>query len=166
MLVTINECKHCGTEYNYQLSGSYNATGIPREYQDDRYCPECKQAIVEALKKIPKKYAWKDVPTDEVDLDTLLRWEKEHVQDYEKKKEEAEKEGKVIFPMMKRVLVGLANLKTGERDIVNEVIGREDKAGRVYIYSYWSSDMSKQRITVERKVNLLTGEPGKYKIKK
>lgn len=166
MRIAIHECKHCCVEYHFQWSGSYDAIDVPREYQDEKYCPECKKAIVEALAKITKKFSYKDVQTDEVDLETLLRWEKEHIEDYKKTQEEAAKEGKVMFPMSKRILAGLANLETGERDIVNEVIGREDKKGRIYIYSYWSSDKSRQRISVERRVNLITGEPGKYKLKK
>ena len=150
------ECKHCGTDipdfYFWEHSN------ISREYQDNEYCLECKKAIVDALKKIPVKFAYEDVKTDEVDLDTLLRWEKEH-------KEEIDAKGGLHFT---RVLVGCRNLKTGEHDVVREVIGREDKEGRVYIYSYWSSameDKSQQRITVERRVELATGEPGRYKIK-
>lgn len=168
MRTTIIDCKHCGTEYTHQLSGSYDAIDTPRKYRDDRYCPECQKAIYEVLNKIyniPKKFGYKNVPTNEVDLDTLLRWEQEHKDDYREKMKQAEAEGKVMFPMCKRVLAGSMNLDTGEREIVNEVIGREDKKGRIYIYAYWSHDKSKQRITVEKRINLLTGEELKYKLK-
>jgi len=150
------ECKHCGTDIpDFYF---YESSGISREYQDDEYCPECKKTIIDALKKIPVKFAYKDVPTDEVDLETLLRWEKEH-------KDEINAKGGLHFV---RVLVGLRNIYTGEHDVVREVIGREDKEGRTYIYSYWSSameDKSKQRITVERRVELATGKAGRYKLK-
>ena len=161
MRVGVLECKHCGVEYDYQFSGSYDAIDTPREYQDEKYCPECKKAIVDALNKIPVKFTYKDVETDEVDLQTLLRWEKETYEEHEQKIKNRE----MLLPLARRVLVGLRNLKTGEHDIVNEVIGREDKKGRIYIYSYWSSDMSRQRILVNRRVELATGIPGKYKTK-
>lgn len=165
MRIGICDCKHCGTEYEYQFSGSWDAIDVPREYRDREYCPECMQAVVGALKAIPRKFAYKDVETDEVDLDTLLRWEKEDRDEHEQKMKDFEVQGKVLLPKSVRIFAGLRNLETGEHDIIREVIGREDKKGRIYIYCYWSSDKSKQRITVERRVNLLTGELLQYKIR-
>ena len=148
------ECKHCLSDYSYQGSGF----GCFDEDNDDTYCPECKKAINEALKQIPRKFEYKFVPTDDVNLETLLHWEQEH-------KREVEERGGFHS---KRVLAGLMNLKTGERDVYHEVIGREDKKGRIYIYHYWSSDendKSKWHITAERKVEIATGKPGRYKVK-
>lgn len=160
MKIVIQECKHCGVEYHVQYSGSYDAIDTPREYRDGEYCPECKKAIVDVLKQIPVKFAYKNVETDEVDLNTLLRWEKERIDDHQQKIDN----GEALLPLARRVFSGLRNIETGEHDIVNQVIGREDKIGRIYIYSYWSSDMSKQRILVNRRVELATGIVGKYKV--
>lgn len=165
MRLAIHDCIHCGTEYTYQWSGSYDAVDTPKEYRDEKYCPECKEKIVEALKDTPKKFAYQNIVTDEVDLDTLLRWEKEEEEEYKQKMKEAAASGQLIFPKGMRVFAGTMNIKTGEKDIIREVVGREDKKGRIYIYSYWSSDKSRQRITVERQVNLITGEQLRYKIK-
>ena len=77
------ECKHCGVDIpDFYF---YESTGASSKYKDDDYCPECKKAIVDALKKIPVKFAYQDVKTDEVDLETLMRWEKEHKEEVNKK---------------------------------------------------------------------------------
>ena len=152
------ECEHCGDEYPYQGSGSYDSdqvAHIPREHRDSKHCPECKKAIYDALQKIPVKFKYQSVNTDEVDIDTLLRWEEE-------RNEENRKSGG-LFAM--RVLAGTFNTITGESEKVREVIGREDKKGRIYIYGYYPSKKSTARIMVERRVNQLTKEVGKYKIK-
>lgn len=150
MRIAIHECKHCGEEYNFQWSGNYDALEIPKEHRDEKFCPVCKQAIYEALLKIPVKYEYRSVPTDEVSLETLLRWENEN------------KEEHSGFPLAIRVFASLYNWETRESQVIREVIGREDKDGRVYIYSFWPSKPEECRIVVKRKVNLETMEPGKY----
>lgn len=71
-------CEHCGTRYTYQASGH----GCGRDLNDPKYCPSCKKAILKVLKKIPKKFKWKQVGTDEVTLDELLQWEQESTNPY------------------------------------------------------------------------------------
>lgn len=155
MRTGINECKHCLDEYDVQFSGE-NVLDIPREYQDHEYCPECKKAIVDALAKIPKKYAYKYVKTTEVDLDTLERWEQEKI-------DEINKKGGIHSI---RVIATLMNGKTGEHQKAREVIGREDKLGRVYVYCYWPSKREECSITVQKRIKLDTGEEIRYKIKR
>ena len=55
MRVEVVRCKHCGKSYGYQSSGE----GCFRPENDKDYCPDCKKAVLEALSKIPKKYARK-----------------------------------------------------------------------------------------------------------
>jgi hypothetical protein len=52
MRTFICRCKHCGKEYHYQASGE----GCHDRTNNRDYCPECMEAILEALDKIPKKY--------------------------------------------------------------------------------------------------------------
>ena len=78
MKICNNFCEHCGTRYQYQASGH----GCGRELNDAKYCPSCKKAILKVLKKIPKKFKWKQKGTDEVTLDQLLQWEKESTSPY------------------------------------------------------------------------------------
>jgi hypothetical protein len=160
MRLAIHECKHCGEEYTHQWSGNYDAVDTPKEYRDQEYCPECKKAIVCALITIPVKYAYKPVKTDEVDLDTLLRWEKENIEEKLKEYENSP----CFFPNIKRVFARAYSEERKEYQCIEQVIGREDKSGRIYVYSYWPSDKSNYTTTVQRRVNLQTGEPGKYKL--
>lgn len=164
MIVRNHDCKHCGVEYMHQWSGNYNATGIQREYRDEEYCPECKKAIVDALSQIPVKFEYRGVVTDEVDLDTLLKWEKENLEEYRMLMDS--NAAGFLLPQGKRVFAKLANSDMTEHQSVEQVIGREDKKGRIYIYCYWPSKINECSITVQRKVNLITGEPGEYKIQK
>ena len=50
MIVKLNRCKHCGKEYEYYVSGVY------REYNNEVYCNGCYKAMLDSLKKIPRKY--------------------------------------------------------------------------------------------------------------
>jgi len=159
MKLAIHDCIHCGTQYTHQCSGSYDAVDTPREYRDKDYCPDCKKVIFEALSNIPKKFEYKFVVTDEVNLETLLRWEKEEIED-------AKKIGshEWLLPKAKRIFASVMNQEMTETMKTEQVIGREDKKGRRYIYSYWPSKPNECRITVEKKVNLITGEELNYKI--
>jgi rubredoxin len=92
-------CVHCKTTYTYQGSGE----GCFRPLNDDRYCPDCKTAIVKALESIPKKFDKVFIETDEVTYDYLL--EKRNIQD--------EKAGGLCT---RRVYASLFNTKTGEAE--------------------------------------------------
>jgi len=62
-------CIHCKTKYYYQASGH----GCDDELNDDKYCPECMGAIVDALKSIPVKFEEIDTDaSDEVTYKELL----------------------------------------------------------------------------------------------
>lgn len=51
MIVKLNRCKHCGKEYKYY------ASGVCSEYNNDTYCNDCYKAMMDSLRKIPRKYA-------------------------------------------------------------------------------------------------------------
>lgn len=161
MRLANQECKHCGVEYETQYSGE-NVLEIPREYQDHEYCPECKKAIVDALGTIPVKFDYKFVVTNEVNLNTLLKWEKD-----EEEEARVLRESNVwLLPKARRVFPSMMNQEMTESRKMGQVIGRDEKKGRTYIYSYWPSKLSECTITVNKKVNLLTGEELSYFITK
>jgi copper chaperone CopZ len=154
MVVRILECKHCGTQYRFQASG-YNPNQ-ENENQDDKHCHDCKTAIIEALQKIPVKFGYKNVPTTEVTLNQLLKWEEEH--EYR-----AAKRGG--FSLAQRVFAAL--YRDGEHQIIREVVGGDDdeRYGRVYRYTYWPSEKENYTVVVEKRFNLITGEDVGYNIR-
>lgn len=160
MSITNEECVHCGTQYQIQRSGTYDALDIPRELQDPQYCSDCKRAINEALSHIPRKFEYRSVWTDEITLDYLEEWEKLNGEDTRRKGG--------LFPIGMRVFASLS--REGEHgwehQVVHEVIGRGEFQGRVYKYTYWPSERSSCRITVERRFNLETNEAVGYRIKR
>lgn len=160
MKVGVFECKHCGTEYNHQYSGSYDATDTPKEYRDDKYCPRCKEAIVSVLKTIPVKFEYQPVKINEVDLLTLLRWKKEMFQEQEAQKDMTK------LPIVRKIFAKLYNEERNELQIIREVVGREDKKGRIYVYSYYPSKKEEYTIRVKKRIDLITGEEVGYKINK
>ena len=51
MIEILRRCIHCGTVYNYQMSGY----GAP-EYNHSQYCKLCYEKICDTLKKVPVKF--------------------------------------------------------------------------------------------------------------
>lgn len=148
MIIRTLTCAHCGTEYMHQFSGSYEAVDTPKQYRSDKYCPECQKAIYDALLKVPVKFKNMFVFTDEVTLETLQQWEREWIND---RRDD-------MFPMMKQVFAGLVNATTNDYTITEKVKGRGEFKGRTYIYTYWKSKPEDVKITVERRVNIITNE--------
>ncbi len=142
MRTAIIECKHCLTDYTTQFSGSWNAIDTPKEYQDHEYCPECKRAIVETLLKIPKKYKWENLPTDEFTLEELLNIEK---LEYEKTSEL-----KGLLPLARRVFANLYDSELNEYSKSGQV----KHNGKVFYYFYWPSKPQEAKITVKTKVKI------------
>ena len=69
MIVKLNRCKHCGKEYEYYVSG------VCSEYNNDTYCNDCYKAMMDSLRKIPRKYAPRyNVLTD--NLKNVITYEK------------------------------------------------------------------------------------------
>ena len=156
------ECKHCGVEYTHQYSGSYDVVDTPKEYRSSEHCPECQKAIFDALNNIPIKFEWKFIPTTEVSLEQLIEWENIP--------EEEQKYGvfgnEIKLPIAKRVFPTLYSTVNNEHQKASEVIGRDDKEGRVYIYCYWPSKPEEAVISVKKRINIGTGEEIGYFIKR
>lgn len=72
-------CEHCRTEYAFQASGE----GCNNILNNEHYCPECMQKIIEALKEIPVKYSERyneiEITKDILDKFGLLKKEKENI---------------------------------------------------------------------------------------
>lgn len=154
MRLAIHYCVNCAAEYMHQWSGSYDATDIPKEYQDKDYCPDCKKLIVDVLATVPKKTEIKWLVTDEVNLETLLLWEKEKAEEHQKKIDDRT----LLFPLVRRALTSLTNVDTGETSVAGEVT----KDGREYRYFYWPSKPEEAQITVKSRVDLTTGKVVAY----
>ena len=158
MRTTIKECKHCGIEYCYYLSGSY----IP-DYNSDAYCSGCEKARADAIKKalgeIPVLFKYKFIPTADFTLRDLLEIEKvkrEHEEfewDQEKKKRDAA--GEVYFPIARRIYSSLYNTELGEYS----KSGRVEYNGEIYSYFYYPSKPEEAEIKIYKKIDMITGEP-------
>jgi len=137
----MKRCWHCKTVYTYQASGA----GCHEPINDETYCPECKAAILKALKSIPKKFDKIFMETDEVTYDYLKK----------KRDEQDEKAGGLCT---RRVYCSLFNSKTGEAE-KNDAFDVDDKQ---YLVQYWPSKMEDMKIKVLKEKNLETGETKNY----
>lgn len=135
--------------YWYQASGP----GCDENYNDSRFCPDCKQVVSKALSAIPLKVDHVWVPTKEVDLPTLRTWEAERL----KRQRES---GGLIFH---RVSFPLFNVETGERQETGIVYGQDDHKGRTYQYRYWKGREDEVEIAIEMERDLATGREVPWK---
>ncbi len=69
MRQTIKRCHHCQVTYTCQISGA----NIPQN-NSTTYCPECQQATIDALAKIPVKRQKVFVDTDEITPEQFNEW--------------------------------------------------------------------------------------------
>jgi len=132
MIHRIKECIHCGVQYSYQASGHC----YYREENDEHYCRECKRAINEALAKIPVKFDYRFVSTNEISKEQMLGFIKEKELKLIKQQEEGAKDNNLFTGLMvRRVYPSLHNLQTGESS-------HEESAeynGTEYYMSWWDS---------------------------
>ena len=71
MRETTKICAHCGMKYGYFLSGMPYHNHL---LNDDKYCPDCKQVILDALSKVPVKFAEVSIDAStEVTREELLK---------------------------------------------------------------------------------------------
>lgn len=78
MIIELKRCHHCQSRYQYIHSGGGSFDN------DDRYCPECKQAIFKALADIPIKIRKKFRQIEDNDLlNELLVYKNEHTNYFE-----------------------------------------------------------------------------------
>lgn len=129
-------CNHCGSEYLYYISGD----GCLDELNDSVYCSDCKKEIIKILKKIPKKFGWKNVGTDEVTLEQLLEWEKESLGSY------------------RGIGIGLYDFKTDDWESSREIKGKDKFEG----INFWLCEWDKSpEYSITKKIywNLLKNIP-------
>ena len=139
MTHTHKRCKHCQTQYTWQGSGN----GCFHELNDDRYCPDCKQVIVEALKSVSKKYKKQFVETNEVTYEYL-------------KAERAKQDAKSGL-CCRRVYASLSGF-----DGTREINDAYDVGGKQYLVQYWNDKPEEFKIKVLMEINIETGETGKF----
>jgi hypothetical protein len=63
MSITRNRCVHCRQSYTYHPS-FYGGEEVDYPYNHESYCPECYQAVKEALSNIPVKFEKRFIPSD------------------------------------------------------------------------------------------------------
>jgi len=156
MKIAIHYCINCGERYMFQWSGNYDAIpDVPKEYRDKDYCPECKKAIVDALTPITKKSEIKWLPTTEVDIDTLLKWEEE-LREKQIAEDNANSTNHPVFPRGRRVWAGLYNTDIKENSRQEQVMNPENR--RLYFYRFYPSKKNEAVITVQARVKFGTNE--------
>ncbi len=141
-------CVHCRTRYSYQASGH----GCQEAHNDGRYCPNCKQVVLDALKAVPALFERAEVPTDEVTLAELLQWEKE-------REARAKAEGRFCARRVRAPLFDMTG--SGRVNYTGYVGGRGDRQGRLYAFSYWAikgGEPINVEIVLVIERNLETGE--------
>ena len=143
-------------EYRWQASGQW-AQDYPHEHNDKDYCPECKKAIIDALAPISKKSIVKWIKTDEVDLETLKRWEKEML---EERKLYVGDTGK--FPFIERAFPALYDTETNEYSKSIHLQGREGHKDKFFHCVYWQKSNKivslKVKVRVDMEDNLIRYE--------
>lgn len=131
----IYRCTHCLVEYTYYPSG---CPYTKNRLNDDTYCPDCKQVILDVLKNVPPRVERFTKPYDGITLEAL----KERVE-----KERNEK-------LFRRVASPLFDMN----DPSNDNIAGWIKIDELDIfYSYWTK-RNDYRIEVEMERNLVTGK--------
>ena len=135
-------CRHCLARYTYYPSGCpYFCT----ELNDDRYCPECKTVIRNALKDVPQRIERFGKPYDGITLDEL--------------KERVAKQNRES--MWVKVAAPSFDMKDPDnRNSSGWLMLDED--GLEVFYSYWSKK-GDHRIEVEMERNVETGEEYPWK---
>lgn len=138
-------CTNCGAPYRIQLSGHGNYVDVPQYLQDRKYCPGCKQAIITALKPIPKVTEIQYHITTEIDIDTLLKQEEvNHQEAIEYCKQNN------LFPPMRQSRMDPSAPMTG-------VVSIPTKYGVNYFsYSYPIGKPDEAEIKIQVRVDLKT----------
>jgi len=146
-------CVHCGDVYVFYPSGPPSESPL----NDDRHCPVCKRAIIDALKAVPRKRVRVWVDCGVVSYETLKRWEAEWDEVREQKAREAAEDGRVYITAH-RVHMPLFDIESGAVQRAKSVGGREDFAGRSFRYVYWTDDREPPRVEEEMEHNRETND--------
>jgi hypothetical protein len=145
-------CAHCGDVYVYYPSGPPSGSPI----NDDRHCPVCKKAIIDALREIPRKRSRTWIEVKEPDYETIKRWEAEWDEVREQKAHEAAEDGRICITAH-RLHMPLFDVESGAIQRTKSVGGREGFAGRSFRYVYWTDNREPPRVEEEMERNHETG---------
>jgi len=127
-------CQHCQVGYSYQSSGE----GCHKDTNDSRYCPDCKQVVLNALATVPKRVEKFWINYDGMTLDDVKR-----------ELETIEKEGR-----WKRVAVPCFDMNDCDN---HNITGYLFIDGKTIFYSFWTKK-NDTRIELKMERNLETGE--------
>lgn len=159
MRICISICSHCGIEYRWQASGNFWSLNTPKEYNDSKYCPSCRKAIVDALSAIPVLFCNKNVGIqDAYEFDPQL---KSVTPDYifelvkKRKAENAVRAASNLFPIMERVFANLYNTETNETSVSGAVT---DELSHGFFYRYWPSKPQEMKISVGMRIDNTSGK--------
>jgi hypothetical protein len=119
-------CKHCGTPYSFQGSGEWEGD-YNQKLNDDSFCPTCKEAILQALSSIPKKFEWRFVESKAYTVKELIKMAL---------RQDAEYFCKNIGVPVKRVFPQLIE-KPGDNRYMTEEVNTTTGVFRV---SYWTGE--------------------------
>lgn len=111
-------CEHCHTEYAYQASGE----GCHNILNNEHYCPECMQKIIEALKNVPVKYSKRyneiEITKDLLDkFNTLKNSKKEDI-------------GGLPFNLIRYVNLGYENIELYTIDFIEYALCWDNKSDK------------------------------------
>jgi|TARA_Y100000310_G_scaffold130972_1_gene130187 hypothetical protein len=138
----ISYCIHCGVEYYYQASGWH-----PPKNNDPKYCPDCKDSIMDTLSKIPVKFDRRLVETDDLTKEQALEILKKYDEELKGKRED----GIIVGT---RVLASLVNQKTGEQSI-DRIFNYN---GNEYYIHYWESEPDNYEIKKKVRWDILNNK--------
>ena len=141
MRTGILRCKHCKSKYYYLYSGYSNG-----EYSKSLdYCISCYEAVTNALEKIPVKFGFEYVETNEVSYETLEKWKKEYIDEHTG-----------LLPLCRRVFPSASRNDFSAQTITDEVKGKEGEfKNRSYLYWYWSDKPNEVIIKVKKEIEYM-----------
>lgn len=170
MRTCVDICSHCGKEYMWQASGDW-ALETPKQYNSDKYCPDCKKTLDDALNSITILFENKRVEVSELlEFDpSLINVTPEYIF---KLIEEREAEfinrnsNESLLPIARRVYANLWNTETNEYSVSGEVCDKINKnyrdINRSFSYFYWPSKPDEIKISVNVRIDKTTNKVVDY----
>jgi len=142
-------CRHCKVRYSFKSSGP----GCHNLINDDRYCPQCKGAILLTLIKTPMqvKLEWEVVSEPTVEM--CKTWEKEWEAEHDAH------DPPYLIPFCRRIACCLYDMKDSDNhNYVGIVEGRGEFQGKMFMFSTWSKKPEKNQVNVAIERHRQTGE--------
>ena len=127
-------CDHCRDVYTYHPSG-FSSYSSP--FNNNKYCPYCTEAILDMLKRIPKKFKKEWVLTCDYTKEQICAAQEERL-----------KRG----PPVRRISPGLFDLdnpNNKQECVMEELIDPVSNSEVYYSVSWWSDNPEKTRIVKE-----------------